>query len=91
MNAFDPRLTPARPDLAAAHLRGRIEAADYAVGRPVQIRQGVVDLRRAPNFEVVRRTPLATARTRPCSRVNNVMMRSASPSFWVRSTTPSSR
>jgi hypothetical protein len=26
---FDPRLTPARPDLAAALLRGKIAAADY--------------------------------------------------------------
>src|SRR5919206_3816896 len=46
---------------------------------------------RAPNFDLVRRTPRATARTRPCPRVSSVMMRSASPSFWVRSTMPSSR
>jgi recombinational DNA repair protein (RecF pathway) len=39
----------------------------------------------------VRRTPLATARTSPCERVSRVMMRSASPSLWVRSTTASSR
>src|SRR3954468_4314037 len=45
----------------------------------------------APNFDRVRRTPFATARTRPCRRVSSVMIRSASPSFWVRSTTPSSR
>src|SRR5699024_10646546 len=46
---------------------------------------------RAPNRELVRRTPFATARTRPLRRVNTVTIRSASPSFWVRSTTPSSR
>ena len=46
---------------------------------------------RAPNRLVVRRTPLATARTRPLERVRKVTIRSASPSFWVRSTTPSSR
>src|SRR2546430_3681150 len=46
---------------------------------------------RAPNLDVVRRTPLATARTRPCRRVNNVMIRSDSPSFCTRSTTASSR
>jgi hypothetical protein len=45
----------------------------------------------APKRELVRRTPFATARTSPCSRVSRVTMRSASPSFWVRSTTPSSR
>ena len=39
----------------------------------------------------VRRTPRATARTRPLCRVSKVMMRSASPSFCVRSTTASSR
>ena len=39
----------------------------------------------------VRRTPLATARTTPWWRVSRVMMRSASPSLWVRSTTASSR
>lgn len=31
MTAFDPRLTPARPDLAAEALRGRVEASRYAV------------------------------------------------------------
>ena len=34
---------------------------------------------REPKREVVRRTPLATARTRPCSRVSSVTIRSASP------------
>ena len=46
---------------------------------------------REPKREVVRRTPFATARTRPCWRVRSVMMRSASPSLWVRSTIASSR
>src|SRR3954465_14719939 len=46
---------------------------------------------RAPNLLLVRRTPLATARTLPCRRVSTVMIRSASPSFWVRRTMPSSR
>src|ERR671932_685152 len=46
---------------------------------------------RAPNLLLVRRTPLATARTLPCRRVSTVTMRSASPSFCVRRTTPSSR
>ena len=46
----------------------------------------------APVFrDVVFRTPLATARTRPCWRVSNVMIRSASPSLWVRRTIASSR
>lgn len=51
MTSFDPRLTPARKDLAAAHLRGRIEAEEFVEGRPMEVRLGVVDLRHAPNFE----------------------------------------
>jgi cell wall-associated NlpC family hydrolase len=45
----DPRLTPARPDLAAAHLRGKIEAARYVIGRPMHVRVGIADLRREPS------------------------------------------
>jgi hypothetical protein len=32
VSAFDPRITPARPDLAAAHLRGKVEAARFVEG-----------------------------------------------------------
>src|SRR5512132_2329377 len=46
---------------------------------------------RAPNRDVVRRTPLATALSRPVPFVSSVTIRSASPSFWVRSTIASSR
>jgi cell wall-associated NlpC family hydrolase len=45
----DPRLTPARPDLAAAHLKGTVEAARYVAGRPVHIRVGLADLHREPS------------------------------------------
>jgi cell wall-associated NlpC family hydrolase len=41
---FDRRLTPARPDLAASHLKGRIAATAYAEGRPLQVSRGVVGL-----------------------------------------------
>ncbi|MEL6582258.1 MAG: NlpC/P60 family protein [Pseudomonadota bacterium] len=34
---FDPRLTPARPDLAAAHLRGQVEAERFIEGEPLQV------------------------------------------------------
>ena len=44
-----------------------------------------------PSREDVLRTPLATARTRPCSGVSASMMRSASPRRWVRSTMASVR
>jgi cell wall-associated NlpC family hydrolase len=45
----DPRLTPARPDLAAAHLRGEIEAARYVEGRRMHVRDGLADLRGEPS------------------------------------------
>ena len=35
--AFDPRVTPARPDLAAAELEGKVEAARYAAGEARQV------------------------------------------------------
>ena len=32
MSVFDPRTTPARADLAAAHLRGKVKADRFAEG-----------------------------------------------------------
>jgi Bacterial dipeptidyl-peptidase Sh3 domain/NlpC/P60 family len=46
--AFDRRLTPARPDLAAAHLKGRFAADRYVDGVAMEVKEGVVDLRREP-------------------------------------------
>jgi len=51
MIKFDPRLTPARPDLAAAHLRGLVTASTYAEGRPMQVVTGVADVRHAPSHD----------------------------------------
>jgi Bacterial dipeptidyl-peptidase Sh3 domain/NlpC/P60 family len=51
MTSFDARLTPARPDLAAAHLRGKIKAARFAEGRKMRLRAEIADLRRAPTVE----------------------------------------
>jgi cell wall-associated NlpC family hydrolase len=48
MTDFDPRLTPARPDLAAAYLRGQVTAADYIEGRALHVCVGTADLRHAP-------------------------------------------
>ncbi len=48
--SHDPRLTPARPDLAAAHLRGVVEATRFTEGRPMHVRAEIADLRRAPSF-----------------------------------------
>jgi Bacterial dipeptidyl-peptidase Sh3 domain/NlpC/P60 family len=53
MKGWDFRLTPARPDLAAEHLRGLIPASAYVAGRPMQVVTGVADLRRAPSHEAL--------------------------------------
>jgi cell wall-associated NlpC family hydrolase len=37
MAAFDPRVTPARADLAARHLEGKVAAARYVEGRVMEI------------------------------------------------------
>jgi hypothetical protein len=48
MTHFDPRLTPARPDLAAAQLRGQIAAENYIEGHAMHVCVGTADLRHAP-------------------------------------------
>ena len=48
MTCSDPRLTPGRPDLAAAQLRGKIAADAYVEGRAMHVCAGTADLRHAP-------------------------------------------
>jgi cell wall-associated NlpC family hydrolase len=45
----DPRLTPARPDLAALYLKGKIEAARYVAGETFEIVDSVAPLRGEPS------------------------------------------
>ena len=45
----DPRLTPVRPDLAAARLRGLVDAPRYAEGRAMQVVEASAPLRRQPS------------------------------------------
>lgn len=52
MPLFDRRLTPARPDLAAAHLCGKVEAEQFVEGRRVKICAGLADLRPEPANDV---------------------------------------
>ena len=47
-NALDPRTTPARPDLAASHLRGQVEAARFVDGTAREVRDDSAPLRREP-------------------------------------------
>ncbi len=45
----DPRLTPARSDIAAAKLKGTVEAARFVEATPRQVRVGASVLREAPS------------------------------------------
>jgi cell wall-associated NlpC family hydrolase len=49
--SFDRRLTAARPDLAAEHLRGLVKAARYAEGRRMRIVAASAPLRRSPQAD----------------------------------------
>lgn len=51
MTALDTRLNAARPDLADARLRGRVEALRFDEGRPARVCVPVADLLRAPRAD----------------------------------------
>jgi cell wall-associated NlpC family hydrolase len=48
MRAFDPRLTPARADIAAKELEGKVEAARYVDGRSYEVIEPQAPLRGEP-------------------------------------------
>jgi hypothetical protein len=48
---FDPRITPARPDLAAMHLAGKVEAARFAEGQTCEVVEPQAPVRRTPSPE----------------------------------------
>ena len=50
---LDPRLHPHRPDLAASHLRGQVEAARFVEGTLREVVDPIADLRRAPSHEAL--------------------------------------
>ena len=56
MHAFDPRVTPARADLAARELEGKVAAARYVEGRLYQVIEPQAPLRDEPRPDA----PLAT-------------------------------
>ena len=47
----DPRLTPARPDLAAKYLEGKVSAVRFVEGQEFEITESVVPLRSQPSAE----------------------------------------
>jgi cell wall-associated NlpC family hydrolase len=46
---FDPRTTPARPDLAARHLMGQVAAARFVDGTELEVRDAQAPMRREPS------------------------------------------
>jgi cell wall-associated NlpC family hydrolase len=46
---FDPRTTPARPDLAALHLKGQVEARRFVAGTELEVRDPQAPVRRDPS------------------------------------------
>ena len=48
---MEKRTTPARPDLAAEFLRGKVEAARFVPGKAMRVAEGIIDLRAAPTPE----------------------------------------
>jgi cell wall-associated NlpC family hydrolase len=47
----DPRLTPARPDLAAKYLEGKVKAPRFVAGQEFEIIDGIAPLRREPSSD----------------------------------------
>lgn len=54
--SFDPRLTPARPDLAARHLQGKVEAARFIDGEIFEVIDAVTAVRREPRPDAAQET-----------------------------------
>src|ERR1700712_537449 len=50
-DSFNSRLIPARPDLAAKYLEGKVKAARFVEGREFVVVDGVAPVRAAPSFE----------------------------------------
>ena len=48
MDSRDPRLTPARPEVAAQYLAGKVEAARFVDGTAFEVADGVTAMRRDP-------------------------------------------
>ena len=51
MVALDPRVNPFRPDVAAKHLRGQVDAKRFVEGTRYQVIAPFTELRRAPSHE----------------------------------------
>jgi cell wall-associated NlpC family hydrolase len=52
----DPRLTPARPDLAAKYLEGKVKAARFVAGEEFEIVDSIAPLRVGPSSDAEQKT-----------------------------------
>jgi cell wall-associated NlpC family hydrolase len=52
----DPRLTPARPDLAAKYLEGKVKAARFVTGEEFEIADALAPLREGPSSDATQLT-----------------------------------
>ena len=50
-SVFDPRITPARPDLAARHLAGKVSAKQFVEGRQYEVADPQAPVRLEPSSE----------------------------------------
>ena len=51
MVALDPRINPFRPEIAAKHLQGKVEAQRFVEGTRREVVEPIANLRRAPSHE----------------------------------------
>jgi len=49
----DPRLTPARPEVAAKYLEGKVNAARFVTGEEFEVTDAIAPLREAPSADAV--------------------------------------
>jgi cell wall-associated NlpC family hydrolase len=61
--SFDRRLTPARPDVAAKHLEGKVESARFVEGGEKQVAVASAALRRSPAPDAMQETQLLFGET----------------------------
>lgn len=52
LRGADRRLTPARADLAAEHLKGIVDSTQFVAPTPMQVKAAIIPLRPAPNTDV---------------------------------------
>ena len=63
MTAFDPRITPARPDLAALHLKGKVESQRFVEGIVHTITRGRIAMHAQPSTDAPLETELLFGQT----------------------------